>query len=265
MFPVKRLERMHEELNRYYLQVITYPKADPNYNLSHSGYKHMSDNELRDQNEKKYEKNLQSVNEISRQIMEGGWDGLYKNIEEIPWVDKDLDFDLENELNIMQLNKGVFLDVGTGTGTQAIQLAQRGFNIIASDISEIIIKKNKIRYENKFPNLEFVVDNILESRFKDNYFDFIFDRGCFHIFTKEDRSKYYKEVKRILKEKGRLYLKCLSSEEPVINAGSKFSTVEIRNIFGNDFEIQKIKQTFYRGTFDPLPKALFVVMRLIKK
>jgi hypothetical protein len=31
MFPVKRLEQMHEELHRYYLQVITYPKADPNY------------------------------------------------------------------------------------------------------------------------------------------------------------------------------------------------------------------------------------------
>ena len=31
MFPVKRLEKMHEELENYYLQVITYPKADPNY------------------------------------------------------------------------------------------------------------------------------------------------------------------------------------------------------------------------------------------
>ena len=31
MFPVKRLEQMHEELHSYYLQVITYPKADPNY------------------------------------------------------------------------------------------------------------------------------------------------------------------------------------------------------------------------------------------
>jgi hypothetical protein len=31
MFPVKRLEKMHEELHRYYLQVITYPKTDPNY------------------------------------------------------------------------------------------------------------------------------------------------------------------------------------------------------------------------------------------
>jgi hypothetical protein len=67
----------------------------------------MSDNELRDQNKKKYDKNLQRINEITKQIIEGGWDNYYKNekIEEILWIDKELDFDLEEELNILQLNK----------------------------------------------------------------------------------------------------------------------------------------------------------------
>jgi hypothetical protein len=67
----------------------------------------MSDNELRDQNKKKYDKNFQRINEITKQIIEGGWDNYYKNekIEEIPWIDKELDFDLEEELNILQLNK----------------------------------------------------------------------------------------------------------------------------------------------------------------
>jgi ubiquinone/menaquinone biosynthesis C-methylase UbiE len=120
-------------------------------------------------------------------------------------------------------------------------------------------------YESKYQNIKFVVDNILDSDFKDNYFDYIFDRGCFHVFSEEDRPKYYNQIKRILKQKGILFLKCLSSDEPVVNAGSKFSTEEIYDIFGSDFMIQKIKKTFYKGTFDPLPKALFVVMRLIKK
>jgi hypothetical protein len=32
MFPIKRLEKIHEELYRYYLQVITYQKEqDPKY------------------------------------------------------------------------------------------------------------------------------------------------------------------------------------------------------------------------------------------
>ena len=31
MFPLQRLEKIHEELHRYYLQVITYQSEDPKY------------------------------------------------------------------------------------------------------------------------------------------------------------------------------------------------------------------------------------------
>ncbi|MGZ5491250.1 MAG: methyltransferase domain-containing protein [Nitrososphaeraceae archaeon] len=59
-----------------------------------------------------------------------------------------------------------------------------------------------------------VVNNILDSDFEDNYFDYIFDRGCFHVFSGEDRPRYYNQIKRILKQKGILFLKCFSIDEP---------------------------------------------------
>ena len=31
MFPLQRLEKIHDELHRYYLQVITYQNEDPKY------------------------------------------------------------------------------------------------------------------------------------------------------------------------------------------------------------------------------------------
>jgi len=96
------------------------------------------------------------------------WDEYYKNekIEKMPWYNENLDLDLEDELNAMHLNNGIFLDLGTGPGTQAMELAKKGFDVIGSDISETVIKRNKIMYENKYPNLEFIVDNILDSNFK---------------------------------------------------------------------------------------------------
>ena len=194
------------------------------------------------------------------------WDDYYKNekIERMPWYNEELDFDLEEKLNAMQLNTGIFLDLGTGPGTQAMQLAKKGFDVIGSDISETVIKRNKIIYKNKYPNLEFVVDNILDSDFKDNYFDFIFDRGCFHVFSGEDRPKYYNQIKRILKQKGILFLKCFSIDEPMKDGPYKFSHNDIHNIFSENFQINAIKKTVYQGTLDPLPKALFSVMKLIK-
>jgi ubiquinone/menaquinone biosynthesis C-methylase UbiE len=194
------------------------------------------------------------------------WDDYYKNekIEKMPWYNEKLDFDLEDELNARQLNNGIFLDLGTGPGTQAIELAKKGFDVIGSDIAETVIERNKIMYEKKYQNIKFVVDNILESDFKDNYFDYIFDRGCFHVFSEEDRPKYYNQIKRILKQKGILFLKCFSIDEPMKDGPYRFSHNDILNIFSNNFQINEIKKTVYQGTLDPLPKALFSVMKLIK-
>jgi len=50
-------------------------------------------------------------------------------------------------------------------------------------------------------------------------------------------------------------------------AGSyRLSAKMINDVFaGNGFEIQGIKETVYRGSLNPLPKALFVVMAKTKE
>lgn len=194
------------------------------------------------------------------------WDEYYKNekIEKMPWYNENLDLDLEDELNAMHLNNGIFLDLGTGPGTQAMELAKKGFDVIGSDISGTVIERNKIMYETQYHNIKFVVDNILYSDFKENYFDYIFDRGCFHVFSEEDRPKYYNQIKRILKQNGILFLKCFSIDEPMKDGPYRFSQNDIHNIFSKNFHINVIKKTVYQGTLDPLPKALFSVMKLIK-
>ena len=194
------------------------------------------------------------------------WDEYYKNekIEKMPWYNENLDLDLEDELNAMHLNNGIFLDLGTGPGIQAMELAKKGFDVIGSDISGTVIERNKIMYETQYHNIKFVVDNILYSDFKENYFDYIFDRGCFHVFSEEDRPKYYNQIKRILKQKGILFLKCFSIDEPMKDGPYRFSHKDIHNIFSKNFHINVIKKTVYQGTLDPLPKALFSVMKLIK-
>jgi hypothetical protein len=44
----------------------------------------------------------------------------------------------------------------------------------------------------------------------------------------------------------------------------RFSLNDIQNIFSKNFQINEIKKTVYQGTLDPLPMALFSVMKLIK-
>jgi hypothetical protein len=55
--------------------------------------------------------------------------------------------------------------------------------------------------------------------------------------------------------------KMFSVKEPRQEGPYKFSEGEIKQLFGNNFVIISVKDTVYQGTLDPLPRALFVVMR----
>ena len=180
----------------------------------------------------------------------------------MPWYNENLDFDLEEELDRRKITCGKFLDLGTGPATQAMLLAKRGFNVVGSDLSEAAIKRARNVYASE-KNIDFIVDDILNSKLKDGEFDYIFDRGCFHVLFPTDRQIHIVRIKQILKDNGILFLKCFSDKEPRQEGPYKFSQGEIRSLFSKYFTIGSIKETVYQGTFDPFPKALFAVM--IKK
>ncbi len=197
------------------------------------------------------------------------WETLYKNqeVESMPWYSESLDPDLELELDKLKIKKGSFLDLGTGPGTQAIRLFERGFDVTASDLSPASIHKASVRYNKNMTNkIKFIVDDVINSHLNSNEFDFVFDRGCFHVISPDDRLQYAREVKRMLKGGGLLFLKCFSDREPLRGSGPyRFSADEVKDFFASKgFEIQGIKETEYQGTLNPLPKALFVVMAKIK-
>ncbi len=79
----------------------------------------------------------------------------------------------------MKITKGRFLDLGTGPATQATELYKLGFQVTATDISEHAITRAKRMSK----GIEFIVDDIIESKLKDNSFDYIFDRGCFQVWS----------------------------------------------------------------------------------
>jgi SAM-dependent methyltransferase len=191
------------------------------------------------------------------------WETLYKSqkVETMPWYNKNFDSDLEKELDERRIVNGGkrFLDLGTGPATQALWLAKRGFRVIGSDISEAAVNRARRIYANE-KNINFRVDDILNSKFKDNEFDYIFDRGCFHVLSPADRQNYIRKIKGILKVHGILFLKCFSNKEPRQEGPYKFSQDEIRDLFNESFRIDSIKETVYQGTLNPLPKALFIVM-----
>jgi len=188
------------------------------------------------------------------------WDDLYKStrITEMPWYSPGLDDDLENALDKLGLKSGTFLDLGTGPATQAKKLEERGFEVTGVDISEEAIMLAKKAYR----HIEFLQDDILNTKLSKK-FDFIFDRGCFHVIDVNKRKIYAENVFNLLNDSGLLFLKCFSNKMPDTGSGPhRISEKIIKNTFGRLFIIEEIIETEFKNERNPhTPKALFIIMK----
>ena len=186
------------------------------------------------------------------------WDDRYRetDVRQMPWFTDKLDADLVRELRKRRITSGTFLDLCTGPGTQAIALSKMGFTVTATDISKTAIEKAK----KVASSVEFRRNDILNFTLR-RRFDYIFDRGCFHVFPPEQRPWYVHELKRILKESSILFLKCFSVRQKGNQGPYRFSKEEIHQIFAKYFIVESIRNTVFKGTLKPFPKALFAVLR----
>lgn len=187
------------------------------------------------------------------------WNKLYAemNVEDMHWYLPELDPDLKDALDEYQISSGTFLDLGTGPGIQAIELSKMGFDVTGIDISENAI--NKARKLND--SVKFVQDDILNSHIHQQ-FDFIFDRGCFHIIDEDKRSIYRTEVVKLLNKNGMLFLKCFSDKNTFTGFGPHLISEKIiESLFQEPFNILQIKDSVYQSNSSQQKKTLFVVMK----
>jgi SAM-dependent methyltransferase len=124
----------------------------------------------------------------------------------------------------------------------------------------LALKKARLRVRNEKVQVKFVQDDIFQTGLSE-HFDFVWDRGCFHCTEPSKRSLYVRQIKKVIRPGGYLFLKCFSSREPGTRGPFRFSPNEIRELFSPYFRIHSIEQTVYHGTRKPLPRALFCVLQ----
>lgn len=136
------------------------------------------------------------------------------------------------------------LDVGCGTGTDAIFLAQNGYDVSAVDISEEAVKIAKSKAQKAGVSADFKAGNVLDTSFEDETFDFINDSGCFHSLQKSVWKTYIREMHRVMKPGARYLMKCFSEDS---SNPHRLSQETIRQYFTGNFNILYIRPVIMRG------------------
>ena len=140
------------------------------------------------------------------------WEANYRNKNEKPGSNHflapatSLDIDFEIHLDKHNVAAGKALDVGTGTGEQAIFLSKKGFEVTATDVSRTVLENARDLAGLYKVDVNFIEDNILDTRLNDQ-FDLIVDRGCFTILPAEYKQDYFSAIKKLLKVNGWFFLK----------------------------------------------------------
>jgi ubiquinone/menaquinone biosynthesis C-methylase UbiE len=158
---------------------------------------------------------------------------------------------------VEKLNKdSLILDLGSGRGLIAKNLAEQGFRLIGIDFEKDIVEKSNAEVKNwgLEGKLKFVEADVFDIPFTDASFDGIYDFGLLQSLYKEDWAAYAAEVNRVLKPGG-YYLNVSMSRKtkiffdfsPINSPNGEFEKFdmhyhffekeEINNIFKNEMTL----------------------------
>src|ERR1051325_6617118 len=115
---------------------------------------------------------------------------------ETPWDSGKASEQLVSLLDAGALTGKTVLEIGCGTGTNAIELARRGFEVTAVDYVEQPVQAARAKARAEKVKVDFRVADVLKDDVGGPY-DILFDRGVYHHLRTVDLEALQRFLKRV--------------------------------------------------------------------
>ena len=143
--------------------------------------------------------------------------------------------------------QGVVLDAGSGPGENALYLAARGHEVWGIDFVPMAIEQARDKAIQRGLGVHFQVGDALKLEVLGRTFDTIIDCGLFHTFSDEERPLYVKSLARAIRPGGVVHILCFSDAEPPGEGPRRISQQEIRDAFGEGWEVEAIRESRFKA------------------
>jgi SAM-dependent methyltransferase len=136
---------------------------------------------------------------------------------------------------------GDVLDIGCGTGENALFLAARGHRAVGVDFATEAVAKARAKAAERRLMAEFVVGDALDLGALGRTFDTVLDVGLFHALQPDERHPYAASLAAVLRPGGRAFLLCWSTRNPFGYGPARIAARDIRTAFRRGWSVESIE------------------------
>ena len=172
------------------------------------------------------------------------WEQRYRD-EDLPWDTGEPDIHLQQFAHAF--TPGRVLEVGCGTGTNALWLESQGYSAVGVDLSPTAIARARAKAEAAGSGCQFLALDFLEDPVPGGPFGLVYDRGCFHVFDDlEVRRQFAARIAGLLGPGGTWHSLIGSTDGPPRDTGPpRLSIRDVSAALEDQFEVLSLASTLW--------------------
>jgi cyclopropane fatty-acyl-phospholipid synthase-like methyltransferase len=173
-----------------------------------------------------------------------GRDGFYEQAyvsRNTPWDSGVPSAELVRVLDAGLLPGKTVLELGCGTGTNAIEFARRGYEVTAADLSPTAIRRAKSKARSAGVAIDFRQGDILELDLGGPY-DVLFDRGVYHGIREVNLADFQQALRRFTRAGSRWLCLAGNAKERGGEGPPVVTEAEFRSELGPLFEFLEVRE-----------------------
>ena len=164
------------------------------------------------------------------------WEEMYQ-AGTPPWDTGRVSSELIRVVQAAKIGPCRAIELGCGTGTNAVWLAQQGFDMTGVDLVPQAVDRATKRATEAGVRVRFVAADLLKLPDLGEPFEFLFDRGCYHAVRREDATGYVNAVDRLLRPGATGLVLAGNAKEPHDPGPPVVDEQQLRSELGSRFEI----------------------------